>query len=151
MRAPIPTWAFSVVVVKKGRRFLLVRETKHEQLWYLPAGRVEPGETFVEAAIRETREEGGIAIAIEGVIRIEHSPQIDGTARMRVIFLARPDDDAPPKSVPDEESLEARWVSLDELDALPLRGSDVERLLRSVLEGRAIHPLSVLVAEGTPY
>ena len=53
-RLPIPTWFFVLVVVRRGEQFLLVHERKHGQLWYLPAGRVEPGETFVEAAVRET-------------------------------------------------------------------------------------------------
>src|SRR5438128_3883572 len=99
-RAAIPTWFFAVVVVRKGDRFLLVHERKHGQGWYLPAGRVEPGETIAAAAIRETREEAGIPIELEGVLRIEHSPQPDGGVRCRVFFVARPADDTLPKSVP---------------------------------------------------
>ena len=94
-RTPIPTWCFSLVVVRLGHRFLLVHERKHGQHWYLPAGRVEPGETFTEAAIRETREEAGIDVIPEGIIRIEHGPTTQG-ARMRAIFVARPRDDSPP-------------------------------------------------------
>jgi 8-oxo-dGTP pyrophosphatase MutT (NUDIX family) len=67
-REPIPTWSFALVLVRLSRRFLLVHERKHGQLWYLPAGRVEPGETFAAAAHRETREEAGIDIVLEGVV-----------------------------------------------------------------------------------
>src|SRR2546423_11583958 len=112
-REAIPTWCFSLVVVRRGQQFLLVHERKHGQLWFLPAGRVEPGESFAAAAYRETLEEAGIPVRMTGVIRIEHSPSI-GAARMRVIFLAEPIDDTPPKTTPDEESLEAAWVGLDE-------------------------------------
>jgi 8-oxo-dGTP pyrophosphatase MutT (NUDIX family) len=145
----LPTWCFAVAVVRLGRRFLVVHEQKHGQLWYLPAGRVEPGETFADAARRETLEEAGIPIDLEGILRIEHMPRPDG-ARFRVIFLARPATDAPPKTQPDEHSLQARWVTVEDLAALPLRGPDVLRLFEDVLAGAQIYPLSVLRPEGEP-
>lgn len=148
-RTPLPTWSFAVVLVKLGPRFLLVHERKHGQLWYLPAGRVENGETFAEAAIRETLEETGVPVELEGILRIEHTPsQLNN--RFRVIFLARPAGDTPPKSAPDEHSLEARWVTLSELRKLPLRGPDVEMLCDDVLAGAQVFPLSVLGLEGLP-
>lgn len=145
-RAPIPTWCFAVTVVRKGDRVLAVHERKHGQLWYLPAGRVEPGETFAEAARRETLEETGVPVVLEGVLRIEHAPYPDG-ARLRVIFMARPADDTPPKSEPDDESLEARWVTLEELAELPLRGSDLIPLFKWALHA-PLMPLSLFGAEG---
>src|SRR5262245_35294435 len=123
-RDPIPTYCFVLVVVRREDKFLVVHERKHGQLWYLPAGRVEPGETFENAACRETLEEAGIPIRLTGVIRVEHSPRREA-ARMRILFLAEPADDTPPKFQADEESLEAMWVTLDELADLPLRGDDV--------------------------
>lgn len=141
-REPIPTWNFSLVLVRLGRRVLLVHERKHGQLWYLPAGRAEPGETFAIAARRETWEEAGIGIELEGVLRIEHTP-VHGTARMRVIFVARPIDDRPPKSAPDDESLGAGWFTLDEMDQLPLRSEEVRTIAREVLDGAFIHPMSL--------
>ena len=144
-RAPIPTWCFALVVVRLGPRFLIVHECKHGQLWYLPAGRVEPGETFAHAAIRETLEEAGIAIALDGIVRVEHTP-MEGSARMRVVFVARPIDDRPPKSQPDDESLEARWVTLAELDHYPLRGNEVRELFEHVASGGTIYPLVLLAS-----
>src|SRR3978361_2225007 len=105
-REPIPTWFFSVVLVRFGRRYLLVHERKHGQLWYLPAGRVEPGETFAAAAVRETLEETGVPVRLPGLIRVEHLPGPVG-ARVRVVYVAEPTSDVPPKSVPDRESLGA--------------------------------------------
>ncbi len=149
-REPIPTWCFAVVVVRRGERFLLVHERKHGQLWYLPAGRVEPGETFADAAFRETLEESGIAVRVVGILRVEHSPGALG-ARLRVVFLAEPSDDTSPKSVADEESLGAMWVSLDELAEYSLRGEEVRELLAYVAGGGAVYPLTLLQAEGQPY
>ena len=150
-RDPIPTWYFALVVVRRGDRFLLVHERKHGQRWYLPAGRVEPGETLVEGAVRETLEESGVPVAIDGVLRMEHSPDVDGTARCRVFFTAHPFDDTPPLSAPNEHSLEARWVTLAELDGLELRHSEVRDAFAYVASGGGVWPLSLLVAEGAPW
>lgn len=146
-KTPIPTWCFSLVVVRRDDRFLVVLEAKHGQHWYLPAGRVEPGETFAAAAVRETLEEAGVPVSVHGIYRVEHTPAVDGTARMRVIFAAQPADETPPKSEPDEESLEARYVTLDELRALPLRGPEVLRLFEEVAAGAPAYPLSILALE----
>ena len=67
---------------------------------------------------------------------------------MRVFVLARAVDDTPPKSVADEHSLEARWVTLDEVDALPLRGVEVREIVRAVLDGAFVAPRSLLAEEG---
>jgi 8-oxo-dGTP pyrophosphatase MutT (NUDIX family) len=145
-REPIPTWYFALVVVRLGQRFLVVHERKHGQLWYLPAGRVERGETLVEAAVRETREEAGIDIVVEGILRVQHTPDAHG-ARVRVVFVARPTSDAPPKQEPDGESLGAAWVTLDELARLPLRGDEVRELFAYVADGGAVYPLALLGSE----
>jgi phosphatase NudJ len=149
-RDPIPTWCFALVVVRRGDRFLVVHERKHGQGWYLPAGRVEPGETFAAAAIRETLEEASIAIVLDGVVRVEHSVQ-PGGARMRVVFTAHPADDRPPKSEPDDESLGAAWVTLAELEQLRLRGDEVRDVFAHVARGGTIYPLAVLGDEGGPF
>src|SRR5688572_26844369 len=121
-REPIPTWYFSLVVVRDGDRFLVVREVKHGELWYLPAGRAEVGETL---------EEGGIEPVLEGVLKVQHTPT-PKSARVRVLFLARPADGRPPKQHADEHSLEARWVTLEEAAKLPMRGPEVMAVFRWV-------------------
>jgi phosphatase NudJ len=149
-REPIPTWCFALVVVRKEDRFLLVQESKYGEPWYLPAGRVEAGESFADAAIRETLEEAGIPVRVTGVLRVEHSPSPAGS-RMRVIFLAEPVDDTPPKSEPDDESLGAAWVTLDELSEYRLRGEEVTELFTYVASGGAVYPADLLQPEGRPY
>jgi 8-oxo-dGTP pyrophosphatase MutT (NUDIX family) len=150
-REPIPTYFFALTVVRRDDRFLIVHERKHGQLWYLPGGRVEPGEALAEAARRETLEEAGIPIVLEGIIRIEHTPFPDGVARCRVFFLARPEDETPPKSVPDDESLGAAWVRLDEIDRFPLRADEVREVFQYVVGGGAVAPIGLLRREDEPF
>ncbi|MCO5165121.1 MAG: NUDIX domain-containing protein [Planctomycetes bacterium] len=148
-REPIPTWFFALVVCRMGRRYLVVHEAKHGQRWYLPAGRVEPGETLVEAAVRETLEEAGVPVVIDGVIRVEHTPGPEG-CRVRVIFSAHPADDTPPKALPDRHSQRAAWLTLEQLEGMrdELRGTEWLRDLRALERGAAPFPLSVLGSEG---
>jgi len=148
-RQAIPTWSFVLVVVRLGHRYLVVHERKHGQHWYLPAGRVEPGETFPAAARRETLEEAGLPIKLEGILRVEHSPHPEMT-RMRVVYLARPVDDTPPKSLPDQETLGAKWCTLKEVRELSLRGPEVVDILSAVERGVPIYPLSLIQFEGAP-
>ncbi|WP_449420066.1 NUDIX hydrolase [Phormidium nigroviride] len=150
-REPIPTWYFTLVVVHLENRFLMVHERKHEQQWYLPAGRVEPGENLLEAAQRNTLQEAGIPIVLEGILRFEHTVMPKGRARVRVIFVARPEDSTPPKSKPDEYTLGAQWYSLKELDRLSLRGEEVREMIYYMASGAPIYPLEVLSFEGAPF
>jgi phosphatase NudJ len=149
-RSGIPTWFFAMVVVRWQGRFLLVHERKHGQRWYLPAGRVEPGERLVDGAVRETLEETGVPVRIDGVLRVEHSPSPSGT-RCRVFFSATPVDDRPPRTVPDDESLGAAWVSLADLDRYPLRGDEVREIFTYVAAGGPVYPLSIVTHEGAPW
>ena len=140
-RPAIPTWFFAIVIVRKGDRFLLVEERDGD--WYLPAGRVEPGEGLRAGAIRETLEEAGVLVVLESIARIEHRPRADG-ARVRIFFVARPADDRPPKSVPDAESRGARWFTLAEARQLRLRGDDVLETLERAESGAPTAPLEIL-------
>jgi 8-oxo-dGTP pyrophosphatase MutT (NUDIX family) len=150
-REPIPSWYFVLVVVRQDDKFLLVHERKHEQKWYLPAGRIEPRETFIQAAYRETLEETGVPIVIEGILGIQHTPILDGTARVRFILLASPQDETSPKSEPDEESLGAAWMTLEEMREVELRGKEVLQIFQYVANGGAVYPLSLITTESPMY
>lgn len=150
-REAIPSWYFVLVVVRKDDKFLLVHERKHEQKWYLPAGRIEPRETFIQAAYRETLEETGVPIKIEGILGLQHTPILDGTARVRFILLASPQDDTPPKSEPDEESLGAAWMTLEEMEEVDLRGKEVLQIFQYVANGGAVYPLNLITTESPMY
>ncbi len=114
---------------------------------------MDPGESFPEAAHRETLEEAGLAIRLLGVLRVQHeclSPEAG--YRMRVVFYGEPlEDGAPLKSVADAESTQARWCSTAELAGMQsegvLRGDDLLNWAEYLEKGGAIFPLSVFGAE----
>lgn len=149
-RDPIPLHAFALVLVRHRERFLLVEERDGE--WYFPAGRVDPGETLTDAAVRETREEAGIAVRLTGIYRIEQraTPPPKTGMRIRAFFSAVPiDPNAPVKGTSDEHSRRAAWLTLEEIsDGRPLRGDEVLDVITAIAAGSAaVHPLALLVEE----
>lgn len=67
---------------------LLVQEAKKEcrGSWYLPAGRMEPGETIVEALQREVKEEAGLQCEPLTLLSVEER----GPSWIRFAFLTCP-------------------------------------------------------------
>src|SRR5262249_4207348 len=146
-REPVPTWFIVLVVARQDDRFLLIQEAKHGQGWYFPAGRVEPGEDFLTAAHRETLEEAGIEVEPDGILRFEHNPLPNGTTRVRLILTAHPTTNTAPKNYADDESLQAAWVSLEEMKSLPLRSLEVLQVCLYLAEGGTVYPLDLLTSE----
>jgi len=142
-RDPLPTWYFALVVVRRGHRFLLTQERKYGSTWSIPGGRVEAGEALADAAVREVFEETGVPIQLDGILRVEHAPR-DQHVRVRILFAGSPIDDTPPKTMADDESLGAAWLTLDEIRKRPLRGAELCALLESVAHGRQVFPLDLL-------
>jgi mutator protein MutT len=70
---PNKPFALSVkaVVIDERRRCLLLRRSKNNGsfvgCWEWPGGKVDPGEDFAVAVVRETKEETGLDVEITGV------------------------------------------------------------------------------------
>jgi 8-oxo-dGTP pyrophosphatase MutT (NUDIX family) len=127
-RTLFSTVQFAIIIVRNpvDGRFLAVNETKNRG-WWVPGGAVDARETFYQAAHRETWEEAQVKIDVKGVLRVEHSLTGADSCRMRVILYAEPKDERQvPKSIPDAESLEARWVTVEEFKQLDkIRGDEL--------------------------
>ena len=145
-RSRIPSHFFVFVVVEHAGLVLLVREAKHGQLWYAPAGGLEPGETIREAAIRETQEEAGVLVEPTALLRVEQNwfpAERDGglVSWWRYVLRARPVGCLTPKARPDKHSLEARWVRPEAIAQLPLRHPEVIDLVSLALGDAPAVPL----------
>ena len=145
----------SLIVVRNHEgKWLAINETKNPG-WWLPGGRVDPPEDFFTAAKRECKEEAGIDVELKGILRIEHNVQGKGYIRLKVVFYAEPIEKEPKlKDKPDSESLEARWVTGDELLELDKkgvgwRGPELYNWATYIENKGVIWPLSILDEEGS--
>lgn len=83
--------------------------------WSVPAGHVDPGETLVEACIREAGEEIGIRLADADVraALIQHKQDTDGEERIDIFFAAA----LPPAQMPiiaePNECDALQWTAAD--------------------------------------
>ena len=125
-------------------RLLLVRRCDTGD-WELPGGHVDPGESASDAAVRETAEESGITVDITGLAGIYTDPghviADPRTGRVRqpfaVCFHARPLCGSPGGD--QVETSEARWFTIGDIPALPIRPAMRRRIDHAVSPGRACH------------
>jgi 8-oxo-dGTP diphosphatase len=81
--------------------------------WDLPAGYLDPGESFEMAARRETREESGIDVDLVQLTGVYHSRPANAVT---AVFRARAVDPGAPVRI-DAESSDHAWVPRSEVDA----------------------------------
>ncbi len=109
-----PKVVVGAVVVQDGRVLLCRRAIEPQRgFWTLPAGYLELGETTAEGAIRETREESGAVIALDGILALYSISRID---QVQIIYRARFADPARPHIAAGTESLD---VGLFEPASIP--------------------------------
>ena len=137
-------------VVVSGGRLLMVEETVRGRLVLnQPAGHLEPDESLVEAALRETREETGWDVrltAFVGAYQWRSPDTGDGEGRhyLRFAFAAEPVAHDPTRPL-DDGIARALWMTPGELrEAAPRHRSPlVWRAVHDHLSGRR-HPLDLL-------
>uniref|UniRef100_UPI003AAF9DC3 8-oxo-dGDP phosphatase NUDT18 n=1 Tax=Centroberyx gerrardi TaxID=166262 RepID=UPI003AAF9DC3 len=133
------TYIVCGVIFNDKDEVLMVQEAKQEcyKQWYLPAGRMEVGESIEEALRREVKEEAGFDCQPITLLLVQEQ----GPQWIRFIFLAEVTGGSI-KCVcdADQESLQACWW--DRESPLPLRGRDILRLIDSGLKYRRLpwHP-----------
>ncbi|MEZ5211798.1 MULTISPECIES: NUDIX hydrolase [unclassified Gordonia (in: high G+C Gram-positive bacteria)] len=111
--------AASAVLVDDDGRVLLVKRGHEPEKghWSVPGGRVEPGETPAQAAVREVREETGLDVRVGDELWTAIVPFGDDS-RYEVHDFAATVLGGELRSGDDAD--DARWVAPDQLETLPL-------------------------------
>jgi 8-oxo-dGTP pyrophosphatase MutT (NUDIX family) len=65
-----PAQGAAAAILDTAGRLLVIRENYDRRRYGFPGGRLEPGESPLDAVVRETREEACIAVAPEDVVGI---------------------------------------------------------------------------------
>ena len=62
------------VIIRDERGWILLEKRSDNGMWGVPGGRIEPGESVMQAALREIEEETGLAVKITGLLGVYSGP-----------------------------------------------------------------------------
>ena len=77
------------VALIQNERVLLTNRTDFE-VWCLPGGHVDPGESIAQAAVRETAEETGLEVKLTRLVGIYSIPEAQAWVNLMVLFAGEP-------------------------------------------------------------
>ena len=119
-------------LISNGNKVLLQNRIKDDWKGYtLPGGHVEPGESFVDAVIREMKEETGLYIKNPRLAGVKQFPVRDGKYEngRYIVFLFKTNEFTGDIISSDEGKME--WVEISKLSELETV-DDLEELLEVI-------------------
>jgi len=127
-----PKQVVAAVIVREGR-VLICQRTEEQAFalqWEFPGGKVEPGEDFAAALVRELREELGIEAVVGREIAKVHHEYAEGLAVELHFFLVTNFDG----KIENKIFREVRWEERENLDAGSFLEAD-RNVVRGLMSG----------------
>lgn len=140
-----PDVTVATVVVRDGRLLLVEERAQGKLVLNQPAGHLEPDETLLEAALRETREETGWDVRLTAFVgAYQWKAEETGRHYLRFAFAAEPVRLDPTRPL-DEGIVETHWLTPAELQQAHARHRSplVWQAVEDFLGGRR-YPLDML-------
>lgn len=109
---PRPSLTADVIVVTRDRRLLLIKRGNHPYIdcWALPGGFVNPDETCPAAAVRELREETGLALPVRPLLLLSAPRRDPRTRVVSAVYLAEAGSETPRAG---DDARAAGWFAVD--------------------------------------
>lgn len=126
------------VLVNDEDEVLMMQESREScrGKWYLPAGRMEEGESIEQAAQREVLEETGLVVDVTTLLTVETA----GGSWFRFVVTGN-QVGGELKCTADSESLQAQWIR--NVEELPLRSQDVLGLISYAREYKGNYSVNI--------
>lgn len=139
-----PDVTVATVVVRDGKLLMVEERAQGRLVFNQPAGHLEPDESLLEAARRETLEETGWEVELTAFIGAYQWKAESGRHYLRFAFAATPVRHQPERPL-DDGIVQAHWLSPEELQqrADRHRSPLVWQVVQDYLGGRR-SPLSLL-------
>ncbi|MGI5162394.1 NUDIX hydrolase [Microbispora sp. CA-102843] len=117
----------------------------------MPSGHLEEGESVVDTAVREAREELGVEVDGCEVVHVMHHRNAGGTARIGMFLVPRSITGTPVNAEP-HKCAELAWFPLDRLPerTVPYSRAGVEAVRRALAPASPGLPTSADAASGAP-
>ena len=129
----LPPLLVSAVALVRDRRVLMVT-ARGRDVYYMPGGKIDAGESPAEAAAREAREEVALELDPAGLtelfgVRTQAHGEPDGRQVHMAVFRAETAAETAAEPVPSAEVGAIHWVTTADADRCPPAGRAVlERL-----------------------
>lgn len=140
-----PDLTVATLVLRAGRLLFVEEVVRGSHVLNQPAGHVEPGETLLQAAVRETREETAWQVRPTAFVgAYQWTDPEDGRAFLRFVFVAEPECHHADQPL-DSGIVRCLWLAPGEMRArrARLRSPLVERAVEDFLCGQRL-PLSTV-------
>lgn len=111
-----------VIKNSEGKILIVKRHPKSRtdpEMWELPGGKVEKGEHFADALVREIKEETNLDVEVGDFCEAVQNDY----AHKRTVQLMMYLDDVKGEVEISDEHIESMWASIDEIETLKLSSS----------------------------